>query len=111
MRCPDASWVLRERLARLSQTQTQGFLPLAPDLAIELISASDDFEDLQAKMREYRENGVQLGWLFVPDRRQVWRYARGSEIPTCLSDLASLGDEAMLPGLTIDLMRIWQSGF
>jgi Uma2 family endonuclease len=62
-------------------------------------------------MRECRENGVQLGWLIVPERRQVWRYARGSDTPTCLTDPASLGDEAILPGLTIDLMRIWQSGF
>ena len=62
-------------------------------------------------MREYRENGVQLGWLIVPERLQVRRYAPGSDTPTCLTDPVSLGDEAMLPGLTIDLMRIWQRGF
>jgi len=107
MRSPDASWVLRERLAQLTPAQKQRFLPLAPDLAIELASPSDDIEDLRAKMQEYRANGVQLGWLILPEQRRVWVYRRDSGDSECLDDPVVLGDEALLPGLRLDLQRIW----
>jgi len=110
MRSPDAAWVLRERLAALTPAEKQRFLPLAPDLVIELASPSDDAEDLKAKMKEYRANGVQLGWLLLPEQRRVWVYRHGSDAPECLDDPDALGDAALLPGLRIDLARIWAPG-
>lgn len=41
--------------------QKRGFLPLAPDVAIELASPTDDSDGLHTKMREWRDNGVLLG--------------------------------------------------
>jgi Uma2 family endonuclease len=110
MRSPDASWVLRERLAQLTPVQKRRFLPLAPELAIELASPSDDIDDLQAKMQEYRANGVQLGWLILPEQRRVWVYRHDSVDPERLDDPAMVGDDALLPGLRIDLQRIWTPG-
>jgi Uma2 family endonuclease len=107
MRSPDVAWVLRERLATLHPEQKRKFLPLVPDLVIELASPTDDDRTLHAKLREWRDNGARLGWLILPDRRQVWRYAPGEE-PTCLQDPQHLGDEALLPGLSLPLARIWE---
>lgn len=109
-RSPDVSWVLRERLARLTDKQKQGFLPLAPDLIIELASPNDRLEDLQMKMREYQENGVRLGWLIVPTTRTVYVYPQGTE-PQCLTSPSHLADNAMLPGLFLDLTKIWEPAF
>ena len=97
---------LRERLATLPAEQKRKFLPLVPDLVIELASPTDDDRALHAKLREWRDNG-RLAWLILPDRRQVWRYALGEE-PTCLQDPQYLGDEALLPGLLLPLARIWE---
>src|SRR5882762_7804776 len=70
-RSPDAAWVLRTRLSELTRAQKQKFLPLAPDFAIELKSPTDVLADLLAKMEEYRDCGVRLGWLINPETRWV----------------------------------------
>jgi len=107
MRSPDLSWVLRERLAPLSAEQKRKFLPLVPDLVIELASPSDDPDDLHAKLREWRDNGARLGWLILPDHRQVWRYAADAE-PARLDAPETIGDADLLPGLALPLARIWE---
>ena len=107
MRSPDLAWVLRERLATLAPQQKRKFLPLVPDLIIELASPTDDERPLHAKLREWRDNGARLAWLILPDRRQVWRYALGQE-PACLQDPQHLGDEALLPGMSLPMARIWE---
>lgn len=106
MRSPDIAWVLRERLAPLSADQKRKFLPLVPDLIIELASPSDDQNDLHAKLREWRDNGAWLGWLILPEQRQVWRYTQDAE-PSCLDAPEAIGDPDLLPGLSLPLERIW----
>lgn len=108
MRSPDLSWVLRERLAALSPEQKRGFLPLVPDVLIELASPSDDPERLRRKMDEWLANGAGLGWLTLPDTRQVWRYAPNTQ-PLCLRQPESLGDDRLLPGLRLPLATLWES--
>jgi Putative restriction endonuclease len=41
----------------------------------------DSLSKLQAKMLEYRDNGVRLGWLINPQQRQVeiYRIGRGMQ--------------------------------
>ena len=58
IRSPDASWVRRERLVNLTAEQKQKFLPLCPDFVLELRSPSDPLGHVEAKMREYMENGA-----------------------------------------------------
>lgn len=110
MRSPDLAWVLRERLATMRPKQKRTFLPLAPDVVIELASPTDDSNGLHTKMREWRDNGVRLGWLILPEQRQVWRYTPTGE-PSCSDNPAQIGDDALLPGLVLPLMRIWEPGF
>ncbi len=69
VRTPDAAWVRQERWDTLSSDDRKRFPPLCPDFVIELCSESDDWPVLQAKMREYVENGLQLGWLNRPENR------------------------------------------
>ena len=106
MRSPGLAWVLRERLAQLSAEQKRELLPLAPDLVVELASPSDAPEDLHAKLREWRDNGARLGWLILPDQREVWRYTPDAE-PEQLDAPDSLGDPELLPGLALPMTGIW----
>lgn len=65
-RSPDASWITEERWILLSNEERRGYPPLCPDFVVELRSDSDRLAELQEKLREYVENGIQLGWLIDP---------------------------------------------
>ena len=42
------------------------FVPLAPDLAVEVLSPSDRMADAMSKVTMYRQAGVRLVWLVDP---------------------------------------------
>ncbi len=105
-RSPDAAWVELSRWNALSAENREKFPPLAPDFVIELRSRTDGLSDLQAKMIEYRDNGVRLGFLINPQDQQVEIYRIGQEIET-LQSPAILSGENVLPGFTLDLSSIW----
>ncbi len=103
-RSPDAAWVKQERLDALNP-DPDSFLPLAPDFVVELISGSDSIEKARAKMREYQDNGVRLGWLINPKERQVEIYQQGREVQV-LQSPTSLSGQNVLPGFLLDLKGI-----
>ena len=105
-RMPDASWVKRDRWEALTQQQQDGYVPLCPDFVVELRSPTDSLEELQAKMREYIDNGARLGWLINPQARQVEIYRQGQQVEI-LSDPTTLSGEDVLPGFTLNLQRIF----
>jgi Uma2 family endonuclease len=106
-RSPDAAWVSRAQLARLSEADKDRFLPLAPDFVLELASPNDDPVTLDEKMQEYRANGVRLGWLLLPETQEA-RIYRPATLPVTLSAPTSLDGDDVLVGLKLDLTRIWQ---
>jgi Uma2 family endonuclease len=106
-RSPDAAWVLRTRLAELTIEQKQRFLPLAPDFVIELKSPTDALADVQAKMEEYRENGVRLGWLINPESKRVYVYRPGKAVEI-LENPSAVSGEPELPGFVLDLHEVWE---
>ena len=103
-RSSDASWVKRERLEALNPDPAR-FLPMAPDFAVELRSASDSLQTLQQKMQEYIENGVRLGWLLDPQNQRVEIYRPGQDVEV-LQSPTSLSGEDVLPGFMLDLTQI-----
>jgi len=105
-RAPDAAWVKQERWDALSPEQQRKFPPIAPDFVIELRSESDDLETLRAKMREYMDNGVPLGWLINPKDKQVEIYRQGQS-GELLDAPESLSDGVILPGFSLELNRIF----
>ena len=105
-RAPDASWVARDRWNALTAEQREGFLPLCPDFVIELRSRTDTVSDLQAKMQEYLDNGVQLGWLVDPKRKVAEIYRPELAVET-LSQPPQLSGDPVLPGFVLDLTNIW----
>ncbi len=109
-RSPDVSWIKLERWNQLTQGQQDGFPPIAPDFVIELVSPSDlknqRYEDLQAKMEEYLDNGVKLGWLIEPSAKIVEIYRVGQHVEI-LNNPQTLSGEAILPGFVLDLREIF----
>lgn len=62
-RSPDAAWIKLERWNALTQQQKEKFPPICPDFVIELLSPNNNLKVTQEKMKEYRDDGVRLGWL------------------------------------------------
>ena len=111
-RSPDASWIKLERWTQLTPQQQDGFPPLAPDFVIELVSPSDlknqRYEDLQAKMEEYLDNGVRLGWLIEPSAKTVEIYRPQSSVEI-LTNPQTLSGENILPDFSLDLTDIFDN--
>jgi Uma2 family endonuclease len=105
-RSPDVSWIPIEKWNALTPEQRKKFLPLCPDFVIELLSESDDLEDTQAKMREYIDNGLLLGWLINPKDKQVEIY-RPNQATEVLQSPTNLSGEDVLPGFILDLQPIF----
>lgn len=100
-RSPDAAWVARERWDALTQKQQDGYPPLCPDFVIELRSPTDNLQELEAKMQEYLENGVRLGWLINPADQTVEIYRRGKQVEFGFLPI-DLSGEDVLPGFVLD---------
>jgi Uma2 family endonuclease len=93
-------------LAQLTREQKRVFIPLCPDFVIELASPSDSLPRLKRKMREWIENGAQLGWLIHPESRSVHVF-RASTGPEDLIGVDRIGGEGPVAGFTLDLTGIW----
>lgn len=68
---PDAAWVAPDRWNTLSPEQQEGFLPFAPDVAIEVLSHSDSVRHLRAKCARWHAAGVGYVVLIDPYRKQI----------------------------------------
>jgi len=83
-------------------------LPIAPDLAIEIVSNNDRADDLNLKVSQYLQAGVQAVWLFYPRTRLAYRYVRGKPDPEVRRAEAGDPFEApdLLPGFSLSLSEI-----
>lgn len=105
VRSPDACWVSKERLEKLSEKERQGFINICPDFVIELRSTSDLLTKIKAKMSEYMENGAGLGWLIDPTKGKVYVYRQNKEVEI-LESQKTLSGENLLKGFKLDLSEI-----
>ena len=105
-RSPNVAWIQQARWDGLTAEQKAGFIPLCPDFVIELLSPSDRLTTVQEKMQEYRENGVQLGWLIDRSSQQVEIYSRDRDVEILKSPI-TLSGEGILPGFVLNLDSVW----
>jgi Uma2 family endonuclease len=105
-RSPDAAWIEQSRWQALSPAEQEKFPPIAPDFVIELRSATDSLVSLQAKMQEYLDSGVSLGWLINLQDNQVEIYRTGAPVEL-LQSPERLSGEGVLPGFELNLANIW----
>ncbi len=110
-RSPDVAWVAIDRWNALTPEQREKFPPLAPDFVMELRSATDSMTMLRAKMVEYLENGVKLGWLIDRKNRTVEIYRlmdyQVGRSPEVLMQPSALSGEEILPEFILDLSVVW----
>lgn len=93
VRGPDISFWSRQRLPVLPEE----YIEIPPDLAIEVISPSDVFSQVQRRVREFLASGVRLVWLIDPANRTVTVYRKGEPVQE-LEESDTLTGEEVLPG-------------
>ena len=105
-RSPDVAWIQNDRWNSLTAEEQEKFPPIAPDFVLELMSPSDSLPETQAKMQEYINNGVKLGWLINRKMRQVEIYRLGKAVEI-LDFPKQLSGEDVLTGFILDMQIIW----
>jgi Uma2 family endonuclease len=106
-RSPDAAWISPNRWALVPADERKKFPPIAPDFVIELRSETDRLASLVEKMQEYVDQGVQLGWLIDPARKEV-RIYRPNQASIVLDQPEFVSGEEVLPGFILETLRLFR---
>jgi Uma2 family endonuclease len=107
-RRPDLAFVSSQRWPLGREIPETGDWEVVPDLAVEVVSPNDLFQDVLAKMREYFQAGVSQVWIVLPAERQVYVY----KSPTAVRILASsdeLEGGTLLPGFRLSVATLFKS--
>jgi len=107
---PDAAWVSKDGLSRLSKEEKRVFPHLVPEFVVEVMSPSDRLSAAKKKMGLWMANGVELGWLIDGDARRVYVYrgASGSLEPRLVAGAESVAGEGPVEGFVLQLAEIWE---
>jgi Uma2 family endonuclease len=101
---PDAAFVRWDRLP--GRVVPAGYIPVPPDLAVEVISPSDEPGDIVKKRELYRKAGVPLVWWVDPKRRTVAVYRQGQLVAE-LGEADELDGEDILSGFRLPVAEIF----
>ena len=104
-RSPDVSFVAKDRLRGLKKLP-KGFFQGAPDLAVEIISPSNTFDEIHTKIVEYFDSGSKLVWVIHPDEESVLVYHK-PQPDKLLQRSDSLDGETIIPGFTVPLAELF----
>lgn len=105
VRGPDVAFVSKVRRAAQG-SRRRGFIPGAPDLAVEIRSADATLAELSAKAQEYLDAGARLVWVVDPPSQTVRVHEPGRE-PQVLTMGAVLDGGEVLPGFALPLEELF----
>lgn len=106
VRGADASFISASRIPPEGVPET-GYWPLAPDLAVEVVSPGDASDAVQEKVEEYINAGTRLVWVVYPKKLRVMVYRSLSEVKV-LREEDTLSGEDVLPGFTCKVREIFE---
>lgn len=92
VRAPDVAFIRRERIEEVGEVE--GYWPGAPDLAVEVISPSDTYTDVEDKVFDWLEAGSRMVIVVNPRKRAVTVYRS-------LSDISVLYEQDTLDGFDV----------
>jgi Uma2 family endonuclease len=102
---PDAAFVRAERLP--PRSERTGYMDLAPDLVVEVVSPTDAQPDVDAKISRYLAAGVRLAWVAYPKRRTVQIHTP-SHPPRELAEGDTLDGADVLPGFRLTVADVFR---
>jgi Uma2 family endonuclease len=96
VRKADVSFIRLQRCS-LAQATTEGHCPIAPDLAVKVMSPNDIAYEIDDKVREFLDAGVSLVWVVNPEQRTIEVHRAGGP-GTILRENDELSGEEVIPG-------------
>ncbi len=102
---PDVAFVREERIR--PGMEDRGYMPIVPDLVVEVVSPNDRYIEVAEKVERYRRAGVPLIWVIQPSPRAVIVYAAGSE-PRTIGEDGDLDGGDVLPGFRLPVGDIFR---
>jgi Uma2 family endonuclease len=97
VRAPDLAFVRRERIPE--EGIPQGFWPGAPDLAVEVVSPSDTYTEVEEKVHDWLNAGTRIVLVLNPRTRTVAVYTSHTDVVR-LTESDTLDGGEVLPGFT-----------
>lgn len=101
---PDVGFVRQQRLP--GGVRPERYIPIPPDLAVEVRSPSDRPGDIAKKLELYRRAGVPLVWWVDPRQRTVEVHRHG-QLVAKLHEGDELDGEDVLPGFRLPVAEIF----
>ncbi len=95
VRAPDLGFVRKSRIPPTGVPAR--FWEIPPDLALEIVSPGDTYEDVESKAREWIESGVTEVWVLNPRLREVKIHRNGRPVEVC-REKDVVRSESLLPG-------------
>lgn len=105
VRGPDISVVLNERAAKIGP----GFFPGSPDLAVEIVSPSDTYDEVQDKIEDYLSLGTREVWVVRLKQQSITIHANATAERTFRRG-DTLRESAVLPGFELPIAELFSTG-
>ena len=105
VRAPDVAFVRRERVE--DSGRVRGYWAGAPDLAVEVISPSDLYAEVDEKVAEYLEHGARLVFVVNPRRRTVAEHRPGEPVRV-LTVEDTLDGHDVVPGWSLPVRDLFE---
>jgi Uma2 family endonuclease len=99
VRAPDVGFIAAARIPETGLPD--GYVPFAPDLAVEVVSPNDDAETLEKKIGEYLKYGTKMVWVFYPNLKRAVVHTPSGSYPVGIDDTLDGGD--VLPGFKLPM--------
>jgi Uma2 family endonuclease len=100
---PDAAFIHQERVAQIGNVT--GFIPIAPDLAVEVISPYDTYMEVEEKVSLWLQHGTQMV-VVNPRRRGVTVYCPGQPV-LFLTEQDELCGNDVVPGWRVRIQDLF----
>jgi Uma2 family endonuclease len=104
VRAPDVLYIAKERLP--AGGIISEYLPVPPDLAVEVISPSDRYTDVTRKVDRFIEVGVRVVWVVDPQIRGAQIHRKVQPVQK-LGESDALSAEEILPGFSLPLTNLF----
>jgi len=107
-RKPDVSFISFERWPADREIPYRGNpMNVVPELMVEVISPTDEAEEVLKKAFEYLQAGARLVWLIYPSVRTVQAYTSPDQPPRVFSEESILDAGDVLPGFTVPVAALF----
>lgn len=104
IRKPDASVYKKDRFTR--EHLLEGWVSIAPDLAVEVVSSRDEFAEVTEKVEEYLDAGIPLVWVIDPENEIVYIHRKDGSVTKLHKD-DDLSGEDILPGFSCKVAKLF----